>query len=133
MTSDMRELYRSAPISMGGYGTAGHFSGNRHGPDVGRHESEQDCRRNSGQLANPKNSLASLAFKNQFRTYAGNLPGAADQGNYTLLFQPVFPFGLEPRQAGVGVRPIYSSGLRFRWWSISQCRNCAVVRSHSMV
>jgi len=52
------------------------------------------------ELANPNNSLASLTFKNQFRWYAGDLPGAGDQENYTLLFQPVFPFGLAPTESG---------------------------------
>jgi len=52
------------------------------------------------ELANPNNSLASLTFKNQFRTYTGDLPHADDQSNYTLLFQPVFPFRLEPTATG---------------------------------
>jgi hypothetical protein len=52
------------------------------------------------ELANPNNSLASLTFKNQFRWYAGDLPGAGDQDNYTLVFQPVFPFTLAPTASG---------------------------------
>ena len=52
------------------------------------------------ELANPNNSLASLTFKNQFRWYTGDLPHADDQSNYTLLFQPVFPFKLEPTASG---------------------------------
>ena len=52
------------------------------------------------ELANPNNSLASLTFKNQYRWYAGDLPGAGDQNNYTLVFQPVFPFGLSPTASG---------------------------------
>ena len=48
------------------------------------------------ELANPNNSLASLTFKNQFRWYTGDLPDADDQSNYTLLFQPIFPFSLTP-------------------------------------
>jgi len=52
------------------------------------------------ELANPNNSLASLTFKNQYRWYTGDLPDADDQGNYTLLFQPVFPFTLEPTESG---------------------------------
>lgn len=44
------------------------------------------------QLANPNTPLASLTFKNQYRWYKGKLPGAEGQDNYTLLFQPVFPF-----------------------------------------
>jgi len=63
------------------------------------------------ELANPNNSLASLTFKNQYRTYKGDLPDADDQSNYTLLFQPVFPFTLEPRanggKANLFVRPAF--------------------------
>jgi len=63
------------------------------------------------QLANPNNSLASLTFKNQFRWYEGDLPGADDQFNYTLLFQPVFPFTLPETDGGgkanLFVRPAF--------------------------
>ena len=52
------------------------------------------------ELANPNSSLASLTFKNQFRWYKGDLPDADDQNNYTLLFQPVFPFPLENTASG---------------------------------
>lgn len=52
------------------------------------------------ELANPNNSLASLTFKNQYRWYTGDLPGADDQENFTLLFQPVFPFTLGPTEEG---------------------------------
>jgi hypothetical protein len=63
------------------------------------------------ELANPNNSLASLTFKNQYRWYTGDLPGADDQSNYTLLFQPVFPFSM-PAPSGGGkanffVRPAF--------------------------
>jgi len=61
------------------------------------------------ELANPNNSLASLTFKNQYRWYTGDLPNADDQDNYTLLFQPAFPFKLEPTASGANanlfVRP----------------------------
>jgi hypothetical protein len=61
------------------------------------------------ELANPNNSLASLTFKNQFRWYEGDLPGANDQNNYTMLFQPVFPFPMDPTPSGgkpnIFVRP----------------------------
>jgi len=63
------------------------------------------------ELANPNNSLASLTFKNQYRWYTGDLPGADDQDNYTLLFQPVFPFTLSPTASGgkanLFVRPAF--------------------------
>lgn len=52
------------------------------------------------ELANPNNSLASLTFKNQYRWYDGDLPGADDESNYTLLFQPVFPFELGENKGG---------------------------------
>lgn len=63
------------------------------------------------QLANPNNSLASLTFKNQYRWYTGDLPDADHQDNYTLLFQPVFPFRLKPTASGgvvnLFVRPAF--------------------------
>ncbi len=52
------------------------------------------------ELANPNNSLASLTFRNQYRWYRGSLPNAGDQDNYTLLFQPVFPFTMKPSASG---------------------------------
>lgn len=52
------------------------------------------------ELANPTSSLANLTFKNQYRWYKGDLPGADDQDNYTLLFQPVFPFPLADTASG---------------------------------
>ena len=63
------------------------------------------------ELANPNNSLASLTFKNQYRWYEGDLHNADDQSNYTLLFQPVFPFTLQPTAGGgkanLFVRPAF--------------------------
>jgi hypothetical protein len=52
------------------------------------------------ELANPNGSLATLRFKNQFRWYKGDLNNADDQSNYTLLFQPVFPFIMKPPARG---------------------------------
>jgi len=52
------------------------------------------------ELANPNNDLAKLTFKNQFRWYKGDLPDADDQDNYTLLFQPIFPFSLGIKEDG---------------------------------
>ena len=48
----------------------------------------------NAKLSNPNNSLASLVFRNQYRWYDGELPDADNQDNYTLLFQPIFPFVL---------------------------------------
>lgn len=70
------------------------------------------------ELANPNNSLASLTFKNQFRWYTGDLPNADDQSNYTLLFQPVFPFSLAPTASGG--KPISLSGPPFPCSSTSR-------------
>lgn len=47
------------------------------------------------ELNNPNNDVAKLTFKFQYRWYEGDLPGADSQDNFTLLFQPVFPFGLD--------------------------------------
>jgi len=63
------------------------------------------------ELANPNNSLASLTFKNQFRWYAGDLPGAGDQNNYTLVFQPVFPFALSPTESGAKANLFVRPGI----------------------
>jgi hypothetical protein len=52
------------------------------------------------ELANPNSSLASLKFRNQYRTYTGDLPGANDQDNYTMVFQPVFPFPMGTTESG---------------------------------
>jgi hypothetical protein len=63
-----------------------------------RHEKSAD--ELARELANPNSSLATLRFKNQYRWYKGDLPNADDQANYTLLFQPIFPFALEPTASG---------------------------------
>ena len=47
------------------------------------------------ELANPNTPLSSLNFKHQFRFYDGDLPGAGDEWNYSLIFQPTFPFKLK--------------------------------------
>jgi hypothetical protein len=52
------------------------------------------------ELANPNAPLAKLTFENHYTWYKGDLPDADDQSNYTLLFQPVFPFTLEPTASG---------------------------------
>lgn len=61
------------------------------------------------ELMNPNTSLASLTFRNQFRWYDGDLPGADKQDNFTLLFQPVFPLVLgqtvEGAQRKLFIRP----------------------------
>ena len=52
------------------------------------------------ELANPNSSLATLTLKNQYRWYTGDLPGAGDQDNYTMVFQPVFPLSLPKDGSG---------------------------------
>ena len=52
------------------------------------------------ELANPNNDLARLTFKNQYYWYGGDLPDAYKQDNYTLLFQPIFPFSLGTTESG---------------------------------
>lgn len=44
------------------------------------------------EMANPNTPLTSLKFKNQFRTYKGDLAGATDQSSYVMLFQSTLPF-----------------------------------------
>lgn len=61
---------------------------------------EQSADEISRQLANPNNDLAKLTFKNTYRWYKGDLPNADSQSNYTMLFQPVFPFGLGTTEQG---------------------------------
>ena len=45
-------------------------------------------------LANPNAPMASLTFRLQYRTFAGDTPGASSQDSTTLAFQPSFPFTL---------------------------------------
>ena len=45
-------------------------------------------------LANPNTPLTSLKFKNQFRTYTGDMSGAVDQKSFIMLFQSTLPFPL---------------------------------------
>lgn len=46
------------------------------------------------QLANPNTPLATMRLKNLYTFYKGDLPGAGSQSNYSMLFQPSFPFPL---------------------------------------
>ena len=54
----------------------------------------------AAELSNPAGSLAQLTFKNQYRFYEGDLPDADNQSNYSLLFQPAFPFPLGETSSG---------------------------------
>lgn len=66
-------------------------------PVFGQDEEAPSVDEVARELSNPNTALASMTFKNQFRLFAGELPGATDQSSYTLLFQPVLPF---PRSDG---------------------------------
>lgn len=79
-------LLASMPAAGGGSSAAG--SGDKSADDIAK------------ELTNPNNDLAKLTFKNQYRFYTGDLPGADKQDNYTLLFQPVFPFSLGETDSG---------------------------------
>jgi hypothetical protein len=48
----------------------------------------------AAKLANPNAPMASLTFRLQYRTFAGDAPGASSQDSTTLAFQPSFPFTL---------------------------------------
>jgi hypothetical protein len=63
------------------------------------------------ELANPNSSLATLIFKNQYRWYTGDLPGADDQNNYTMLFQPVFPLALPQDGSGDNSTIFFRPGI----------------------
>jgi hypothetical protein len=68
--------------------------------DSGAKDSGPSAQEIARELANPNNSLAVLTFRNQYRLYEGDLPGADDQDNYTLLFQPIFPQKLPESSEG---------------------------------
>ena len=62
--------------------------------DASAEETAQSADAVARELANPNSSLATLTLKNQYRWYTGDLPGADDQNNFTMLFQPIFPLSL---------------------------------------
>ncbi len=70
------------------------------GPIVATSAQDKTADQIARELTNPNNDMAKLTFKNQYRTYTGDLPDADQQDNYTLLFQPVFPFSLGTNEAG---------------------------------
>ena len=57
------------------------------------------------QLANPNTPLATLRLKNLYTFYDGDLPGAGGQSNYSMLFQPSFPFPLDDEGSVLLWRP----------------------------
>lgn len=62
-------------------------SANSNGGDVAPSANEV-----AKELANPNTPLATLTLKTQYRSFDGDLPGAADQRSLTFLLQPSFPF-----------------------------------------
>ena len=56
---------------------------------------EQSAEEIAANLANPNTPMATLTFKTQYRSYAGDLSGASDQNSSTILFQPSLPFTLD--------------------------------------
>jgi hypothetical protein len=72
----------------------------------------------AAQLSNPASAVASLTFRNQFRWFEGDLPGADDQSSYTIFFQPILPFPLANKdkiiwRPGVSLvvdKPIFDPG-----------------------
>lgn len=56
-------------------------------------------------LANPNTPLATMRLKNLYTFYTGDLPGAGDQSNYSMLFQPSFPFPLGDNGSLIFWRP----------------------------
>jgi hypothetical protein len=62
------------------------------------------------ELANPNTPLASLNFKNQFRWFDGDLPGADGEFGLTTLFQPALPFALDN-----GDKVIFRPALPIVW------------------
>lgn len=79
------------------------------GPSQGTHEGKS-ADELAKELNNPNNDVAKLSFKFQYRWYEGDLPRADSQDNFTLLFQPVFPFSLgqtETHKSVFFVRPAF--------------------------
>ena len=72
----------------------------------------------AAELSNPNSALASLNFKNQYRWYEGDLPGAEDQSNFTMIFQPILPFVLgngdkviwRPAVPLISDQPLFNAG-----------------------
>ncbi len=62
--------------------------------DASTEETAQSADAVARELANPNSSLATLTLKNQYRWYTGDLPGADDQNNFTMVFQPIFPLSM---------------------------------------
>jgi len=82
--------------------------------DTLHNEGLVDVKKVAKELANPNTSLASLVFKNQYKSFTGDLPNADDQSSAVTLFQPILPFGLES-----GDQIIFRPALPITWDSPS--------------
>lgn len=58
------------------------------------------------ELSNPGAANATMNFKFEYRTFRGDLPGAVNQNNLTVTFQPVLPFVL-PNGNNLIFRPAF--------------------------
>jgi hypothetical protein len=47
------------------------------------------------ELANPNTALSSFNFKNTYRQFSGDLPGADDEDGFVTLIQPILPFPID--------------------------------------
>jgi hypothetical protein len=74
--------------------------------DASTEETAQSADAVARELANPNSSLATLTLKNQYRWYTGDLPGADDQNNFTMVFQPIFPLSM-PKDDNGNARTVF--------------------------
>lgn len=101
ISADTPELYRARNVATGeiaefrmnrGVAVATEESGKTQDEGTPATPSASEL---AAELSNPNTAVATLNFKNQFRSYTGTLPGADDQSNYTLVIQPLLPFVLK--------------------------------------
>ncbi|MEE4113015.1 MAG: hypothetical protein V2I40_09395, partial [Desulfobacteraceae bacterium] len=79
--------------------------------DASTEETAQSADAVARELANPNSSLATLTLKNQYRWYTGDLPGADDQDNFTMIFQPIFPLSMPKDDNGNARTVFFRPGL----------------------
>lgn len=76
------------------------------GAYIGGAPHEMSAEETAKQLANPNTPLASLTLKNQWTHWDGDLLGAEDFDSQTFLFQPSFPFPINPTDS-IFLRPAF--------------------------
>ena len=84
---DVTSMFRVSPYALAADATTTSSSGSTEKKAM----SADDVAKN---LANPNSDLAQLKFQNRWYSYDGSLPKADNESNYTLLFQPIFPFSI---------------------------------------